>query len=133
MIRKYNKKDLKRLLQIESESFPSSAYDRFTLICLSKFYRFLVYEKEELLGYIIFDPGNGHILSIAVDPSYRGEGVGTRLVEEVFKECERGWIEVRRSNKTAQTFYLSLGFETVGEIQNYYRDEDAYIMTRKRD
>ena len=39
-------------------------------------------------------------------------------------------LEVRRSNKVAQSLYQKYGFEVVGERRRYYKDgEDALIMT----
>jgi ribosomal-protein-alanine N-acetyltransferase len=132
MIRKFTYKDMKRILEIESNSFPKSAYDQFTFFYFSRLYQFLVYEKGEILAYIIFDERDGHITSIAVDPLYRRMGIGRKLVEEVFKRCGRAWVEVRVSDKTAQAFYDALGFIKTGTIPNYYKEEDAYVMVRSR-
>jgi ribosomal-protein-alanine N-acetyltransferase len=128
IIRRFAHKDIKRILEIESRSFPKSAYDRFTFFYLSRSYPFLVYEDDKILGYIIFDDRDGHILSIAVDPLYRRRGVGSRLVERVIEKCGKAWIEVRASNKIAQSFYNSLGFAMIGVVPGYYGDEDAYVM-----
>ena len=132
MIRKFTHRDMRRILEIESNSFPKSAYDRFTFFYLSRLYQFLVYEDEKILAYIIFDERDGHIASIAVDPLHRRMGIGRKLVEEVFKNCGRAWVEVRVSNKTAQAFYEVLGFIKIGIVPNYYRDEDAHVMVRSR-
>lgn len=129
IIRQFAHKDILRILEIESLSFPKSAYNRFTFFYLSKLYQFLVYEEDnKVLGYIIFDERDGHILSIAVDPQYRRRGIGSTLVQRVFKRCGKAWLEVRTSNKTALSFYINLGFAKVGVVPNYYGDEDAYIM-----
>jgi ribosomal-protein-alanine N-acetyltransferase len=101
IIRQFNHKDIKGILKIESNSFPKSAYGRFTFFCLSKLYRFLVYDKDEILGYAIFNPGDGHIISIAVDPQHRRRGIGKKLMTEVFSQSETAWVEVRGSNKVA--------------------------------
>lgn len=132
MIRKFSHKVIGRILEIESSSFPKSAYDQFTFFYFSRLYQFLVYEKGENFAYIIFDERDGHIVSIAVDPLHRRTGIGRRLVEDVFKRCRRAWVEVRASNKTAQAFYDALGFIKTGTIPNYYREEDAYVMVRSR-
>ncbi|VUT26144.1 MAG: putative N-acetyltransferase [Candidatus Methanolliviera sp. GoM_oil] len=132
MIRKFTHRDMRRILEIESNSFPKSAYDRFTFFYFSRLYQFLVYKDEKIIAYIIFDERNGHIASIAVDPLHRRRGIGTRLVEEVLKTCGRAWAEVRVSNKTAQAFYEVLGFIKIAVIPNYYREEDAHVMARSR-
>ncbi|MHC1567948.1 MAG: ribosomal protein S18-alanine N-acetyltransferase [Candidatus Syntropharchaeia archaeon] len=131
MIRKFRKSDLRRILEIEKEAFPKSPYDIFTF---SYFYRiypdfFLVHEEREITGYIIFNPEDGHIASIAVHPDYRRRGIGTKLVEEVFKRTGRkAYIEVRESNKGAQEFYKKIGFRKKGIISKYYGSEDAIVM-----
>ncbi|VUT26950.1 MAG: putative N-acetyltransferase [Candidatus Methanolliviera sp. GoM_oil] len=132
MIRKFTHRDMRRILEIESNSFPKSTYDRFAFFYLSRLYHFLVYKDEKILAYIIFDERNGHIASIAVDPLHRRKGIGRKLVEEVLKNCGRAWVEVRVSNKIAQAFYEALGFIDIGVVPNYYGDEDAHVMVRSR-
>jgi ribosomal-protein-alanine N-acetyltransferase len=132
MIRRFTRRDMDRILEIESNSFPKSAYDRFTFFYLSRLYKFLVYEEGEILGYTIFDERDGHIASIAIDPLYRRKGIGRKLVEDVLKKCGRAWVEVRESNKIAQVFYEALGFIKIGIIPNYYGNEDARVMARSR-
>lgn len=114
MIRSFTHHDIERILEIEAQSFPKSAYNRITFIYFSKLYpdSFLVYEKDEkVCGYIIFDRKNGHIFSIAVDPEYRRMGMGQALVRWVSRKCDRMWVEVRLSNEVAKAFYKKLGFD----------------------
>lgn len=138
MIRPFSLEDLNRILQIEHQSFPKSPYDWATFLHLHTLYpkTFLVYveaspkkKREEVLGYIIFSK-EGHIISIAIDPQYRRKGIGKKLLEEALKSphIKRVWAEVRRSNYGAQMFYLRMGFQIVGEIPNYYGNEDALIV-----
>ena len=131
-IRRFNRRDLKRILEIESKSFPKSPYNRLTFLYFSRLYpdSFLVYDRGKILAYIIFDPRDGHIASIAVDPLYRKQGIGTVLMKEVFKRCGGGWVEVRQKNKDAQEFYRHLGFVRSGVIKNYYGSEDAWVMVK---
>jgi len=131
MIRAFELKDLIQVVEIEKSSFPRTAYDPSTLLFLSQYYRFLVYDDGKILGYVIYDPKDGHIISIAVLPESRRKGIGRGLVEEVFKECKRAWLEVRVSNEGAQRFYEKLGFKKKGKIERYYGDEDALIMVRE--
>jgi ribosomal-protein-alanine N-acetyltransferase len=88
-------------------------------------------KEEEILGYIIFSK-DGHIISIAVHPRHRKKKIGTRLLERALKtpHSKKVWAEVRRSNQGAQTFYLKMGFQTIGMVPNYYGNEDALIMER---
>ncbi len=138
MIRTFSLDDLNRILEIEHQSFPKSPYDWATFLQLYALYpeTFLVYieaspktKREEILGYIVFSK-DGHIISIAIDPKHRRRGIGKKLVEEVLKSprIKRVWAEVRRSNYGAQSFYLRMGFQIIGEVSNYYGNEDALVV-----
>lgn len=76
----------------------------------------------------------GHITNIAVHPDYRGRGVGeevTRRLIQLAADSGMVWmtLEVRRSNKIAQSLYHKLGFIDVGYRKRYYENsEDALIM-----
>ncbi|MCL2371952.1 MAG: ribosomal protein S18-alanine N-acetyltransferase [Defluviitaleaceae bacterium] len=79
--------------------------------------------------------GEGHISNIAVAPSYRQKGIGSKLIEALITEAKQHKItgltlEVRKSNTTAQNLYKKHGFMAVGTRKNYYSapEEDAIIM-----
>jgi len=141
MIRKFSFSDLEDILGIEKEAFPKSPYSRFTFLYYASACRdnFLVYVHEtkekkrmnKIVGYIIFYPG-GHIVSIAVHPAHRRNGIGTELVGEVLKRTKgKAIVEVRESNEVAKEFYKHLGFSLRTIILKYYGDEDALVMIRK--
>ncbi len=134
MIRIFTPSDMDRILEIEAEAFPKSPYSRriFMSLYRSNPTTFLVFEEEEILGYLIHTL-EGHIISIAVEPRYRRKGIGTQLVREVFRNStgEFIWVEVRETNAGAQVFYEKLGFRKKGVVPNYYWTEDAYIMVRQ--
>jgi ribosomal-protein-alanine N-acetyltransferase len=138
MIRSFSLSDLDRILQIELQSFPKSAYDWATFIHLHYYYpkTFLVYvnpafdrKEGQILGYIVFTE-EGHIISIAIHPLHRRKGVGKELLERAvhLPHLKKVWAEVRKSNKGAQAFYLKMGFQITGMVPNYYGNEDALIM-----
>ena len=75
------------------------------------------------------------VMSVAVDPEYRGQGIGTILFGELIKSIKaRGamsiTLEVRPSNTAAIKLYESFGLKSVGRRKGYYLDngEDALIM-----
>jgi ribosomal-protein-alanine N-acetyltransferase len=86
-------------------------------------------KEEEIGGYIIFTQ-EGHIISIAVHPHYRRQGIGAQLLQRAMKtpRLKRVWAEVRRSNQGAQAFYAKVGFQITGLVPNYYGNEDALII-----
>jgi len=67
-----------------------------------------------------------------VDPhgDYRRQGIGRKLLDKALltSQVKKLWAEVRRSNVVAQIFYLKLGFRVIGEVPNYYGNEDALIV-----
>ena len=76
------------------------------------------------------------IVSFAVDPDKRRLGIGTRLLAtliETVKQCGATFLilEVRPSNTTAIKLYEKFGFQIVDREENYYCDEDAWIMARE--
>lgn len=89
------------------------------------------------VGYAVFWQvlDQGELGNVAVDPEWRGRGVGQRLVQEVIARARvRGvrelFLEVRPSNDTARTLYQNLGFTAVGRRRAYYQApvEDAVVM-----
>lgn len=76
-----------------------------------------------------------HISNIAVDPPWRGKGLGELLLlamiaEGIRQEGNLATLEVRVSNHVAQSLYQKYGFLVVGKRKRYYQDnrEDALIM-----
>ena len=75
------------------------------------------------------------VMSVAVDPNLRGQGLGTLIFGELIKAVKaRGataiTLEVRPSNKAAIKLYENFGLRSVGRRRGYYLDngEDALIM-----
>ena len=96
------------------------------------------HDTKNILGYIAtrFMYDEAHITSIAVRKSFRGMGMGELLLmsavsNAMTKSYKTTTLEVRVSNRTAQSLYKKYGFNEVGIRKRYYSDnnEDAYIMT----
>lgn len=136
-LREVRERDLREILEIEYRCFPDP-YPISLLHRLMIVHRdtFLVAEMGgRIIGYIIgaLRWGNtGHILAIGVDPEHRRKGVGSALMAEVIRRLKikgAGLIrlEVRKSNVSAQEFYLALGFRKMEEIPYYYEDGETAI------
>jgi len=134
MIRRFELNDLNDILQIEAQAFPKSSYPVEMFLDFYRRYSdtFLVFEEERVLGYIIFEPG-GHVISLAVDPLHRREGIGAHLMDACESCCrgDRLFVEVRKGNIGAQRFYKRLGFQLKAKIRFYYGREDAYLMEKR--
>ena len=81
-----------------------------------------------------------HVTNLAVDPAWRGEGVGrlllgTLLVHHRASGARRAFLEVRPGNVEARRLYRSLGFQEVGRRRGYYVDtgEDALLLEARLD
>ena len=77
-----------------------------------------------------------HVATIAVEETYRRQGIGRRmllhgLLETAKHGAVEATLEVRVGNHAAQTLYRQFGFEVAGERKHFYSDngEDALIMT----
>lgn len=132
--------DIPRVLEIEQESFrtpwPREAYTHE--LTENRLAAYIVARADgEIVGYagmwIILD--EAHVTTIAVDPAYRGQHIGERLLVGLIDAAlsrDARWmtLEVRKSNATAQALYKKYGFREIGVRKGYYSDnrEDAIVM-----
>ena len=134
--------DIDDIMAIETAAFASPWSRQFFLEELQATHaRSVLCQREKKpIGYVIYWelPGEFDIHNVAVAPEYRRQGVARAMLGDIIERAtKRGLrrltLEVRRSNKAAQTLYRSLGFETCGLRRGYYSDngEDAWLMERK--
>ncbi|MBW1741554.1 MAG: ribosomal protein S18-alanine N-acetyltransferase [Deltaproteobacteria bacterium] len=130
-IRKFKIEDINKILEIEEQSFPKTAYPKETFLNYANSFtdNFVVIETgKDIAGYIIFDM-DGHIRSAAIKSAYRRKGFGKMLFMHALKCAKkRLWLEVRSKNSAAIEFYKKLGMKIIGKIPNYYECDDALIM-----
>lgn len=76
-----------------------------------------------------------HITNIAVDPTWQGNRIATRLLHTLARAgADRGTknltLEVRVGNEPALALYRSFGFAPAGIRKGYYQEtgEDAIVM-----
>jgi ribosomal-protein-alanine N-acetyltransferase len=90
-----------------------------------------------VVGYagLMMTVDDGHITTIAVDPSWHRHKVATRLLLALARQAVRRGatsltLEVRVGNKGAQDLYRRFGFRPCGIRKNYYveTNEDALVM-----
>lgn len=141
-VREANLNDIKYVVDIERKSFkypyPATAF--FTLMTLYPKY-FLISEYcGKVVGYVVAGvdkDGSGHIISIAVDPEYRGRGFGKSLMKLIESRLLKDGInkfklEVSVSNYVAIRMYELLGYKICKVLKGYYPDgEDAYLMYKE--
>ena len=137
-------RDLTRIVALEAACFGAEAWPRQAFAHLLRAFRqarpsrggLWVAEEPatgEVLGYAGIEVsalwGEADLINIAVAAEHRRRGVGRMLVEWIVRGCRREgvemlWLRVRASNRSAQRFYRSMGFEPRGRFVGYYRDPD---------
>jgi ribosomal-protein-alanine N-acetyltransferase len=131
-IRAFRTEDIHDIMEIEMQAFPKSAYPTELLREYAKKYPsgFIVLETgAEVVGYLIYDERQGHVLSMAVKPSHRRRGIGRALFMHARGHVKgKLWLEVRSQNREAVHFYRSMGMRIRGRVSGYYETDDALIM-----
>ena len=89
---------------------------------------------ELMIGYCMvrFEPGEVHLINIAVEPCFQRIGLGKRMLDHFLDKTPAKssvFLEVKRGNFPAINLYLGAGFEDVAIREAYYRDgSDAIVM-----
>ena len=140
-VRNVKESDLSSIYLIELKSFKYP----YPLQLFVFYYKlspetFIVVEcSSNVVGYAIglIEGDVGHIISLAVDPKFRGRGLGKLLLRELEKRLVSAGakvfkLEVSVNNLIALRMYTSLGYRVVNLIRNYYPDgSDAYLMIKE--
>ena len=128
-------KDIPHVVEIEKNSFPYPWTEKQFLEEFNKAHSIqFVYESEnKIYGYIIawFIAGELEIGIIATDQNKRKNGVGSGLLNHLFREMKPTscFLEVSNINTSAIEFYKHHQFKRISTRMNYYRDSsDAIIM-----
>lgn len=128
-------------MEIERASFGRQSYSRglFRELydqCRGLF--FVARRGKHVAGYIVgsMDGAEAEIVSIAVDPKVRQEGVGRALMERLMDAASSAgakWMSlmVRTDNHAALRFYRGFGFRRLRMVPGYYEDgADGWLMRR---
>ncbi len=140
-LRRWKYEDILAISELEKQCFPQEPWS----------YRMLAdsFENENFIGVLCDEDGEvagygglsmgydtADIDNIAVAESYRGNGFGGAVLEELVSAArERGavkvFLEVRVSNYAAMSLYLKHGFRGVYARTRYYTNgEDCLVMAR---
>jgi len=93
--------------------------------------------EKVVAGFISFwvVAGEVHLHNVAVRGDLRRQGIGSRLMEEMFRTAKthgaaRATLELRESNRAAGGLYERFGFLETGRRPGYYQDraEAAVIL-----
>jgi ribosomal-protein-alanine acetyltransferase len=133
--------DLAALAALERRAFddPWSEAQLRTALDWRGALAFVADHRGEVAGYVLgrVVVDEGEILSIAIAPDRRREGIGRELLDTMIEAMIRhgahsAWLEVRESNRAARAMYAIAGFVATGVRPGYYRhpEEDALILRR---
>jgi len=77
----------------------------------------------------------GYIQTICIDPSRRGQGLGSRLVEfaeqRILRVSPNVFLCVSSFNRDARRLYERLGYKVVGELTDYIVRGHSEFLLRK--
>ena len=134
------RRHLRQVLRIESQVYPRPWSAALFLQEMSRktdrAYLVARYDAQ-VIGYggVMLAPPEAHITTIAVDPGYHRNHIGTKLMLGLIdaataRACRSVSLEVRKSNLGAQKMYEGFGFRPVGVRRGYYVEtgEDAIVM-----
>lgn len=138
MITQATPEDLNRLYDLEKEIFKN---DTFALKKESIKYhlqRNIIYKIEignKLVGYILWLNRKKYfrLYSLAISKAYQNQGLAKQLLDYSFEHLkEKSFsLEVKVSNIGAIKLYEKFGFKIKKVLQNYYENEDGYLMEKK--
>ncbi|MBP5293543.1 MAG: ribosomal protein S18-alanine N-acetyltransferase [Clostridia bacterium] len=138
-IRKFQEADLAQAMDIEQVAFTNPWSEQSMKMFLLPQVLALAAEddKGQLAGYgaLMIASDEADLVNLAVRPDVRRQGIAKKILRELLGQAkERNvseiFLELRRANLPAQSLYQSFGFQTVGEIRDYYEQprEDALLM-----
>jgi len=141
-VRAVTEEDLEEIYRIETEGFDNPYPLQYLALLASLTDYYLVAEcAGKVVGFIIavkVDLDICHVLSIAVEKSYRRRGVGSILLQSVLHLCcedgaRAAMLEVAHTNYAAQSFYTVNDFHYTTVLPHYYGSgRHAIIMASTR-
>jgi len=152
LLRPFRPEDLSAVIEINRVCLPENYSPYFFMeVYKSCPEAFIIAEVErKIVGYIMcrLEFGfsdvrrfrmvrKGHVVSVAVMPESRRQGIGRELVTSSLKAlelhgAEECFLEVRTANDEAVRLYKQMGFDTVRTVSHYYHDgADAYLMSAR--
>ena len=142
-IREMQLDDLEQVMTIEEANFsvPSTETGFFAFLLREDTLFLVAEEGEKILGYcgVVTVQDEGDITNVAVEKNSQNQGIGKKLLEEMFQRTQKAgvcrlFLEVRAGNAAALHLYEKMGFVQMGIRKNYYEQpvEDGVVMMREK-
>ena len=148
VLREGRRDDIKEAVLLEKECFSDPwSEEMFESFLDSPTGRFKVIEDSgRICAYICLYVvggekddvcGDCELANIAVSPDFRRKGLARTLMSEMYRcaeeeYCNEIFLEVRESNASALSLYISEEFEIYGRRKKYYTNptEDALLLKK---
>ncbi|HSC46665.1 MAG TPA: GNAT family N-acetyltransferase [Gammaproteobacteria bacterium] len=143
MIRPAELADLDALVALEERCFEADRLDRGSLrhaLASLTMLGLVDEDRDQVRGYVLLrfrrQSTQVRILSLAVDPDARRQGVARALLKEVETAAQEQGVtelilELREDNAVALALYRSLGFDQTGTLLAYYHDKSDALRLSK--
>lgn len=95
--------------------------------------KIVVYKEEDILGFMIYDLIYDRIELeyIGVLEEYQNKKIASKLMDYLININLPISLEVNINNIKAINLYKKYNFKQVSLRENYYNNEDAYLMVRE--
>ena len=146
-LRRATEADLAAIMAVEHNCFAADAWSEanmhLELVSHHTFYWVATAQVQDGAERVVAYAGLSKVASseqadvqtIAVEPEFRGQGLGRRLMKRLIAEARvlaaaEMFLEVRADNPVAQRLYESLGFESIDRRKAYYQPDgvDALVL-----
>ena len=146
-LRRATEADLAAIMAVEHNCFAADAWSEanmhLELVSHHTFYWVATAQVQDGAERVVAYAGLSKVASseqadvqtIAVEPEFRGQGLGRRLMKRLIAEARvlaaaEMFLEVRADNPVAQRLYQSLGFESIDRRKAYYQPDgvDALVL-----
>ena len=128
MIRDATAQDIPAIAGLHAASLDKNwSQDSFQHFITSENHNIMVAEKDgALIGFLITQTvaDETEIISIATHPDHRRDGIASSLMAHIKSPC---FLEVRKDNNAAITFYAKHNFTQVGIRKDYYSTPNGKI------
>jgi ribosomal-protein-alanine N-acetyltransferase len=138
----WEESDIHQILEIENASFNKD--DAYSLEDFERWYSYnpdfcIVAEIDgKIVGNMIcrIQRYSLDLASCAIHPDYRRSGIGSLLLNETEIMSRKFgirkiYLEVRKSNASAQAFWQKMGFEILDILPGFYADGEEALRMRK--
>ena len=139
-IKQINKKDIDLCYELDSNTIALWSKEQWANEFKkdgTKIFGLLI--KNLVIGICVFQVvlDEAQINYFVVNQKFRKKGFGSYLMKYLIKECEKLnlkklLLEVSQNNLSAERFYSSFDFSTVGRRKNYYQDGSDALLKEKK-